>query len=206
MLRLLGPVRMVGLPIAMTPQQLALVALLWLYGPLHREQIIERLWGGRAVSASRFANLLTEVRAAIGHERLIRTNDGRYELVDVRTDVDLLEAAVGDVFPPSSRWSNVAVVGDGPERLEQALELVDGPILQPPGRRFWAWLENSHGHRSEIEELVVAAGLRAAAILLADRHLARARWVCDRCLTVVPHDERLLSTRHDIDLVGDAQA
>lgn len=201
MIRLLGPVRVDGFGSTMTSQQQAMVAMLGLHGPCSREQLIDGLWSGRAVSASRFANILADIRGAIGRGRLVQDRNGRYELIDVVVDVErfveLMERATvhspGDLDHPG--------VQDALDRLEQAIGLIEGRILDTGHRRFWGWLDDGYHRRDEIERLVVSAGLRAAALALGEHQPQRARWACERCLVAVPHDERLVTTLVQIHLV-----
>lgn len=200
--RVLGPVRVEGAGRRMTSQQQALVAMLGLRGPLTRDQLIDGLWSGRAVSASRFANLLADVRAVIGRHRLVQHPDGRYDLVDVLVDLerfaDLVERA--GVMSQNSRHDPAAADG-ALDQLEQAIGLIEGPILQAGQRRFWCWIEDGYHRRYEIERLVVSAGLRASVLALAVHQPQRARWACERCLAGVPHDEQLVTALAGIHVV-----
>lgn len=185
----------------MTSQQQAVVAMLGLHGPCSRDRLIDAIWGGRAVSDSRFANVLADVRSAIGRERLVQNPDGCYELFDVAVDVDrfadLVEPAVGGSAPPLDD----PAVEEALELLELAIGLIEGPILESGRRRFWSWLDDGYHRRHEIEQMVVSAGLRAIAIALAVHQPQRARWACERCLIAVPHEERLVMTLAEIHLV-----
>lgn len=200
MIRVLGRVRVNGFGAPLTSQQQALVAMLGLRGPCGRDQLIDRLWGGRAVSTSRFANLLADVRAVIGRDRLVQNPDGRYELLDVLVDVerfsDLVQRA--DVSSESPDDPGVQAALD---QLELAIGLIEGPILDSGDRRFWGWVDDGYHRRYEIEQLVVSAGLRAAVLALGVHQPQRARWACERCLSAVAHDERLVATLAQIHLV-----
>lgn len=200
LVRVLGRVRVDGFGAALTSQQQALVAMLGLRGPCSRDQIIDGIWSGRAVSSSRFANLLADIRAVVGRDRLVQNPDGRYELVGVDVDVDrfagLIERAVTSSESPDDPGVQAAL-----EQLEQAIGLIDGPILDSGHRRFWDWVDDGYHRRYEMERLVVSAGLRAAVLALAAHQPQRARWACERCLAGVPHDERLVATLTEIHLV-----
>jgi len=189
----------------MTSQQQAMVAMLGLHGPCGRDHLIDAVWGGRAISDSRFANLLAEIRAAIGRHRLVQNPDGRYELLDVAVDVerftDLVEPALASSVPALDDPG----VQDALDRLELAIGLIDGPILESGRRRFWGWLDDGYHRRYEIEQQVVSAGLRAAVLALGAHQPQRARWACERCLVAVPHDERLVTTLAEIHLVQGRQ-
>ncbi len=189
----------------MTSQQQALVAMLGLLGPRTREQLIDGLWSGRAVSASRFANLLADIRGVIGRDRLVQNPDGRYELVDVLVDVERFAGLIDRAMGSSSGSSDDPGVQAALDQLEQAIALIDGPILDVGHRRFWSWLEDCYHRRYEVEHLVVSAGLRAAALALAAHQPQRARWACERCLVGVPHDEKLVMTLAEIHLVQGRQ-
>ncbi|MDH4277864.1 MAG: hypothetical protein OEW83_07250 [Acidimicrobiia bacterium] len=206
MIRLLGPVRVDGFGSTMTSQQQAMVAMLGLHGPCSREQLIDGLWSGRAVSASRFANILADIRGAIGRRRLVQNRDGRYELIDVVVDVErFVELVEGATVPPPDAVDHPGAQ-DAVDRLEQAIGLIEGPILDTGHRRFWSWLDDGYHRRDEIERLVVSAGLRAAALALGEHQPQRARWACERCLVAVPHDERLVTTLVGIHLVQGRRA
>lgn len=204
-IRVLGRVRVEGSGPVMTSQQQAMVAMLGLHGPCDRDHLINAMWGGRAISDSRFANLLAEVRAAIGRHRLVQNPDGRYELLDVAVDVarftDLVEPALAASVPALDDPG----VQDALDRLELAIGLIDGPVLESGRRRFWGWLDDGYHRRYEIEQLVVSAGLRAAVLALAAHQAQRARWACERCLVAVPHDERLVTTLAEIHLAQGRQ-
>ncbi len=201
MIRVLGTARVDGFPVAMTSQQQALVAMLGLHGPSSRDQMIDALWGGRAISVSRFANLLADVRAVVGRERLVQTPDGRYELLDVGTDVERFADLLEQSTTPSSASLDVAEAQRALEGLEEAIGLIDGPILDSGRRRFWSWIDDDYHRRYDIERMVVSAGLRATALALGAHQPQRARWACERCLAAVPHEEGLVATLAEIHLV-----
>lgn len=201
MVKILGPVRVEGFGSTLTSQQQALVAMLGLHGPRRRDQLIDGLWGGRAISASRFANLLADIRGVIGRDRLVQNPDGRYELVGVLVDVDRFADLVDRAAMPPPGSSDDPGVQAALDQLEQAIGLIEGPVLDAGHRRFWSWLEDDYHRRHEIERLVVVAGLRAAVLALAVHQPQRARWACEQCLAGVPHDEKLVTTLAEIHLV-----
>lgn len=205
MVRMLGPARVDGFGDMMTSQQQALVAMLGLHGPRSRDQLIDGLWSGRAVSASRFANLLADIRAVIGRDRLVQKADGRYELVDVLVDVERFADLVDRAVVVSPHSSDDPGIQAALEQLEQAIGLIEGPILDSGHRRFWSWLEDDYHRRYEFERLVVSAGLRAAVLALVVHQPQRARSACERCLAGVPHDEKLVTTLAEIHLLQGRQ-
>ncbi len=200
-IRALGFMRVDGFEPGLTSQQESLLAVLGLRGPRSREQLIEDIWAGRAISDSRFANLLAEVRAVIGRDRLQQDAAGRYALSGIVTDVARFSDLVGRVEPATvaDRY-DAAVVDAELERLELALGLIEGPVLDGRHRRYWAWIDDAYPVRYQIEQMVVATGLRAAALALAAHQPQRARWACERCLLAVPNDEQLVATLAGIHL------
>lgn len=200
-IRVLGQVEVHGPGLSMTSQQQAVVAMLGIRGPCSRDQLIDGIWAGRLVSESRFANLLAEIRATIGRGRLIQNPDGRYELLDVAVDAERFADLVEPVLAPSRAPLDPSEVLDALDRLELAIGLIDGPVFESDHRRFWGWLDDGYSHRHELEQMVVAAGLRAAVLSLGIHQPQRARWACERCLVAVPHDERLVTTLAGIHLV-----
>ncbi len=177
----------------MTSQQQALIALLGLQGPRGRAQIIDALWDGKPISDSRFANLLAEVRAVVGRDRLVQDSDNRYQLIDVITDVDRFTALAHEADVATADQAPGTGAQNALDLLEQAIGLVEGPVLDGGTRRYWSWLDNGYHRRFGIEQMIVAAALRATALALGEHQPQRARRVCEQALTAVPHDDRLIA-------------
>ena len=194
----IGPGRWI--PVDLDQPAAGLVAVLGLKGPCGREELIGALWGGRAISTSRFANLLAEVRAVVGRERLVQGADGRYRLHGVAIDADRFADLVQRACAQSPDTPGEPAADRALEQLEEAMELLDGPVLDGGERRFWQWLDDEYHRRFEIEHLVVSAGLRAAVLAMGAHQPQRARWACERCLAAVPHEERLVATLAEIHL------
>lgn len=175
----------------LTPQQQALVCFLALRGGSSRDTIIEALWGGRAISDSRFLNLITETRAVVGACRLPPADGGRYSLEGVTIDSELLmeaaqlagQARRADDRQGESRW------------LRRGLSLIAGPLLRPPGRRYWTWLDDAYDVVACLESSIVAQAIRLADLALAagDGHgdVETAEWAYRRCLVAVPHNHEV---------------
>jgi DNA-binding SARP family transcriptional activator len=195
----LGPIEIVGAPRPLTSQQRSLVAYLACVGPGGRERIIDALWDGRPVSGRRFANLLSEVRAALGREHLPDAVGGRYRLVGIETDLDRFERLVA----PSGRMhrerapaprGEVEVETAEVQALEAALALVRGTALGAPGGRHWAWLDQHPELTARTEAAVAEVACRLAALHRAGGDLERARRACERGLACSPLDRSLVTT------------
>jgi len=190
--RVLGPVTVEGVASALTVQQTSLVALLAIKGPQSKDLLIDSLWAGNRVSDSRFANLLTELRGAIGKRRLVYRVDGRYELVEVGCDLDLFAELVGDAGRRPSTGASADVMEE--ERpLVEALSLVGGRLFEHSGSRYWNWLDHEYHIAVKAEQTVrdVALGLAASASRRA--HYGLALWACQQGLLAVPDDEQLIA-------------
>ncbi len=178
MVRVLGPVEVTGLGAPLTSQQRALIAHLAGVGPAGRDALVEALWDGRPVSAGRFANLISATRQRLGAHHLPPASGGRYRLVDVVTDVDVL-AEVADRPHP------------GEAALEAALGLVRGPVWSVPDDRWWRWLDSHPEVSARAEAVVGRLACRLVAELAAARRDDRAREVCERALAHCPLDRDL---------------
>ncbi len=198
---LLGRVRVEGFGGELTSQQQAMVALLGLSGPATRNDLIDGLWGGRTISTSRFANLVSSVRSVIGRERLVQRADGCYELVGVSTDVDHFADLASSAATRSSESFTDPEALEALDQLEAVVDMIEGPILGGGHRRYWGWVDDQYQRRAEVEHLVVSAGLTMAALALRVHQPQRARWACERCLAAVPHDERLVATLAELHLL-----
>jgi len=186
-INVLGPVEVKGCRRRLTGQQQSLITALACLGPQTRTSLIDLLWGGKAISASRFANLLSEVRSAVGRHRLIQDDQGRYQILETTTDLAMFADLVGgaDVGPLSSQKQS--------ERLSEAIGLIRGRVFESDSGRSWRWLDNSYQLVSKAEELVVDGALRLIALAGAEHDWELATWACDQALTAVPHDDRLVA-------------
>jgi len=193
-LRVLGPVGVTGVTQPLSAQQLAVITYLACVGPARRETLIEAVWGGRPISAARFANLLSQVRAAIGRRHLPVSSTNHYRLVDLPTDLDLLSAlAVGagrghqgpDDGPVPSSEAELAA-------LEAALGLVRGPVFDISVERSWWWLDGHPEVVAQAEAAVAQVANRLVALLWQRGDLDRARDVCGRALAWSPLDRDLI--------------
>jgi len=194
--RVLGPIEIVGASGPLTSQQRSLVAYLACVGPSGRERIVDALWDGRPVSGRRFANLLSEVRAALGREHVPDAVGGRYRLVGIDTDLDHFERLVA----PSGRMRRerapaptTEVEAAEVQALEAALALVRGTALCPPGGRHWAWLDQYPELTARTEAAVAEVACRLAALHRAGGDLERARRACERGLACSPLDRSLVT-------------
>ncbi len=193
-LRVLGPVGVTGVTHSLSSQQLALITYLACVGPARRETLVDAVWGGRPISAARFANLLSQVRAGIGREHLPVSATNHYRLVGLPTDLDLLSALAADAqrglsgcshHPERSSEAEIAA-------LEAALGLVRGPVFDVAGERSWWWLD---GHPEVVAQAEAAVGQvanRLVALLWRRGDLDRARDVCGRALSWSPLDRDLI--------------
>lgn len=183
-MRLLGPVDVVGLERPLTSQQLSLVVYLAAVGPSDRQRLAEALWGGQPISAGRLANLVSEVRRALGPGHLPAASGGRYHLAGVTTDVEVL----ADLDRSSVRTDD----GDATGCLERGLRLVRGPVFGVPASRYWGWLDLHPELPGRAEMVVAAVALRVASALQAAGEHDRAGLACERALACLPLDRELV--------------
>lgn len=184
LVRLLGPVEVVGLDRSLTSQQLSLVVYLATVGPADRQQLADAIWGGRLVSAGRVANLISELRRALGSDRLPAASGGRYRLVDVTTDVDLL----ADLARRQARPGDDEAI----DSLERGLGLVRGPVLGVSTRRYWGWLDLHPELAGQAEVAVSTVARRLVSALRAAGQHHRAGLACERALACLPLDRELV--------------
>ncbi len=192
-LRLLGPIEAVGFGRSdaglggtsqqpkLSSQQLSLLSYLACAGPVSGSAVIEALWSGQAISASRFPNLLAEVRSRIGHHYLPRSEGGRYRLRGVGTDLERFDAEVG----PGSRHHDRPTA-----ELIAAMELIRGVPLASPGGRYWSWVDG-HAMLAAIEASVSEGARWVAAVCRRRGELEAAHIACLRGLLACPYDEEL---------------
>ncbi|MFV0259581.1 MAG: hypothetical protein ACK5PP_14190, partial [Acidimicrobiales bacterium] len=189
MVRVLGPVDVVGLDTELTSQQLSLLTFLACRGPAGKAVIVDALWDGQVISRSRFPNLLAELRARVGRHRIPEAVNGRYQVAEVDTDLAHFE-----------RLAAPGADGDGADddaevrrRLRAALDLVRGAPLTVPGPRFWTWVDDHTHFATGLEALVadVAARLARSARRAGDTEAAV--WACRRGLEAAAMDQTLVS-------------
>ncbi len=173
-----------------TPQQQALICFLALRPGAGREDIVGALWDGRAISESRFLNLIAETRAVVGSSRLPPAGNGRYSVAGLTVDADLLTEA--------GRRADQARRSDDPHQerrwLRRGLSLISGPLLRPPGRRYWTWLDDAYDIAAGLESTIVAQSARLADLALTSddpglRDVEVAEWAYQRCLLAMPHHD-----------------
>jgi hypothetical protein len=186
-LRLLGPIDVVGLERPLTSQQLSLVTYLACVGPAGREALVDALWDGAVVSDDRFANLVSAVRVQVGRNRLPPAEAGRYRLVGLPTDLDLLVAALAD----GEGGGRGGAGDDGLARLDAAIGRLGGPVCDRPGPRYWSWLDRHPEVSAGAEAMVARAAGRLVGVLRHRGDLERAQEVCERALACVPLDRDL---------------
>ncbi len=191
---------MTGVTSPLSSQQLAVITYLACVGPARRETLIDAVWGGRPISAARFANLLSQIRSAIGREHLPVSVTNHYRLVGLPTDLDLLSALADDPHrghpgsgghPASDghlEWSSEAEMA----ALEAAIGLVRGPVFDVAGERSWWWLDGHPEVVAQAEAAVGQVASRLVALLWQRGDLDRARDVCGRALSWSPLDRDLI--------------
>ena len=184
---LLGEVRVEGLEgAALTSQQLSLVAFLAASRQASRDRIIDALWDGRAISRSRFPNLLAELRARIGRHHLPEASQGSYSLSGVSCDLDDFEALYTRSQAADAEDEEIAL-------LQEAVDLIRGVPFSTPARRFWTWV-GDHSHQAARSEAMAAdAALRLAVLHHGNGTLDLAQKACERGLVASPLDEQLVS-------------
>lgn len=182
----LGEITVAGIAFQLSGQQLSLVSFLASVGSSTRRGIADALWDGSRVSEGRLANLLSETRRALGEAHLPVVDNGRYQLVDLPTDLDLFQILV--------RSSTGGTSADEVELLTEALSLVRGVPYTAPGLRYWGWPSMTPGLSASAEILVSDTALNLAELALGSGDLQSARWACEQGLRAVPLDQELTST------------
>ncbi len=182
----LGEVKVVGLDVELTPQQLSLVTFLACVGEANKSTIVDALWDGKPISRSRFPNLLAETRAKIGRNTLPEAKAGVYRLNGISTDLGQFEQAIA----LASKQSASEVI----DTLRSAFELVRGIPLTTPNGRYWTWVGDHTHLAARVESLVADAALRLADLLVEQGDLEGAIWACERGLLACPIDENLVAS------------
>jgi DNA-binding SARP family transcriptional activator len=190
MVRVLGPVDVVGLSSELTSQQLSLLTYLACNGSSTRASLVDALWDGQVVSPGRFPNLLAELRARAGRHHVPEAHDGRYELVAVTTDLERFERGVA--------LANRQDSGSAVATLRSVLELVRGVPLMAPSPRFWSWVGDQTHFAARLEAMVADTAARLARLEQEQGHLEGARWACDQGLLASPTDETLVTTLTEV--------
>jgi DNA-binding SARP family transcriptional activator len=193
-LKLLGPVELVGADGRLTSQQLSLVAFLACAGPADASSLIEAVWGGKAVSERRLANVLAEIRASIGRVHLPEPQAGRYRLHGITTDLDELSDALSAVEAGPDR--------DAIDKAEAVLAAVGGLPLTTPRSRYWAWVDQRVELVAKAEIAVSAAAMVVAGHLLDLGQLDRSEQVCIAGLRACPLDEDLVDLLAEVYRAG----
>lgn len=183
---LLGPVDVAVGGAALTPQQRALLAFLAASPGVHREAVIDALWDGRAVSDSRFLNLMSETRRRVGRRYLPEASSGHYRLADADIDVDRFRRY-------RAAAASAADDGTAMAALQRALGLVRGEPLGTPGGRYWNWASERIHQVAEITSDVVDVGTELGARAVACEDAALAIWAYRQTLRASPFDERLFT-------------
>lgn len=188
MVCILGPVRIDGMDVELTSQQLSLVVFLSCVGPVGRTTLIDALWDGREVSPSRFGNLLAEVRAKIGRCHLPEAKGGLYALTGMDLDLEQLAGAVEELGEDN---------GADLRPLGEAFGLVRGIPLAAPADRHWSWI-GQHEHLVARAEVLVGSACRELVVRRRNRgDFEAAVQACEQGLAASPLDESLT-----IELVG----
>ncbi len=177
----LGPIAVRGalVPLERRPKLTELVV----YLAMHPEGATTRtwstaLWPDRRVPAQTIANRLSEARTALGfasdgQARLRRAGE-RHRIAEIDTD-----------------WRRFLALSDehaGPPRWHEALGLLRGRPFADLHEGRWTELE---GFVGEIDQRVVACGLRFGEHELAAGRPDEAAWGVQRALRTSPWDERL---------------
>lgn len=191
-LNLIGEVRLTtaagGDGPTLSGHQLSLVTFLRCCGPATRTAITDALWDGRPISARRVANLIAEVRAAIGRSRLPEQLDGRYQLNGIDTDADRFHRLVVAASEAAS--------GDDPARLAVAAtaagDLLRGVPFAVGAGHHWTWLEHRPGLVAEVEATVSAGVAQLAGLALATGNPRLAGTVLEAGLLACPWEEDLV--------------
>ena len=190
-LQILGHVGLSGPQWRLTSQQLSLIAYLAVHGPATREGLVEALWGGRAVSAGRLANLVSQTRSVVGRRHLPDAEDGRYQLCGITTDLAQFHGLLEVV-------DNAASPQDTIGQLCEVLRLVRGTPFSGLNGRYWTWPSATPGLISSMEILISDTAVRLVDLVVDAGDLTTARWACEHALRAVPLDESLTARLVDV--------
>lgn len=170
----------------LTPQQQSLIAFLCLNPAASRAAIVEALWNGRAISDSRFLNVVAETRAAVGSDRLPHCVDGRYRVTGFVLDADLLTAANAEALRARQEGDDRREA----EALTRSLAMIDDEVMTSPGGRYWTWLDDAYDLMARLDSVIIAITERLMELVMDNPEFgdeATAEWACLQCLTALPH-------------------
>ncbi|MEY2422052.1 MAG: hypothetical protein QOI95_2119 [Acidimicrobiaceae bacterium] len=178
----LGAVR-VEHPGGLTPQQAAMLSFLAVNGPATADALQHAVWAGRRPAKKRFANAIHELRRIVGTDHLPPSADGRYRLVGLASDLDLLEQRLA-----------TARTADAPSAaLRSALELVTGPPLTYEGRhrQHYTWVDFGN-HASRLEAIIGDAAHELSTTACESGDTSTAEWAARQGLFASPTNETLV--------------
>ncbi|MFT3851347.1 MAG: hypothetical protein QM733_01180 [Ilumatobacteraceae bacterium] len=161
-------------------------------GSASESQVIDAVWGGRAIERTTLWNRISRARSVL-RDALPAREQGSTTLrlaPDVVTGVELLRGA----FDDSARLSSHPAT----ERLRQALTLVGGVPFDAPGYD-WAY---ERQHYADACELVERCTLRLVDLALDDDDLTTAREAVSAGLRALRINEPLYRARMRIEAQG----
>jgi hypothetical protein len=185
LVRLLGVPHIDGLP-RLGRLEMGIIAFIACNGGTATpEQVIDAVWGGKAIENGTFLNRLTKTRQA-APDVLLPRRHGTRELVlsdGVTTDIHLLERALRRAIGASS----VRVI----DLLRDGLALVEGVPFDDP-TYDWAHDRQHHAHAST---LIEQAALRLVDLALDSDDIDTARYAYRQGLRGLPLNEPLYRAR-----------
>jgi two-component SAPR family response regulator len=168
------------------PLELGIVAFLACNGgSATPDEVIDAVWGGKAIERGTFLNRLTKTRNALPGVLLGRVNGTRDLSLaeDVGTDLDLFERLVERARHGSSSEA-IAL-------LTRALKLVEG-VPFDDANFDWAHDRQYHAHACQ---LIEDATLRVVGLALDEVDIELARATCRRGLIGLPLNEPIYCAR-----------
>ena len=185
LVRVLGPPRVDGFP-NLGRLDVSLVAFLACNGGQATEdQVVNAVWGGRAIEKATLWNRISRARVSLGAALPAREQGSSTVRLadDVQTDLGVMKALVARAAQVSS--------GEAIELLLQATALIEGTPFDALGYD-WSY---EHQFNAEACESVESACLRLAELALEAEDLQAARIAISRGLKALPLNEPLYRWR-----------
>lgn len=185
LVRVLGPPRIDGFP-NLGRLDVSLVAFLACNGGNATEdQVVNAVWGGRAIEKATLWNRISKARVSLGSALPAREQGSSFvRLADgVQTDLSVMKALAARATLVSS--------GEAIELLLQATRLIEGTPFDAQGYD-WSY---EHQFNADASETVESTCLRLAELALVADDLAAARDAVSRGLKALPLNEPLYRSR-----------
>lgn len=185
LVRVLGPPRVDGFP-NLGRLDVSLVAFLACNGGQATEdQVVNAVWGGRAIEKATLWNRISKARVSLGAALPAREQGSSIVRLadDVQTDLSVMKALAARAAQVSS--------GEAIDLLLRATTLIDGAPFDAQGYD-WSY---EHQFNAEACETVESTCLRLADLALEADDLAAARDAVSRGLKALPLNEPLYRSR-----------